>query len=329
MVKQKQTQKVVINIGETKPKRRRRAPVRRAPAGGGRPRPGAGGGGGGGAPMPPAQPSDFFPRGPPTVILPNRAGPVVESQSSIQQLIKPLEKTLLALQSAKAPAALPDFSRVGEGKEEERAQPLSMKDVRDYLMRQFESLPMYRQDGTESPARPATSKSLREYMTEITETREIGTQTPRTSVQETGTQVQVAGPAPPLVEAVRPPLVDAVVQPQEQKQPERRPQPMQVEEEEEELVIELDRPATYSRNDIRELDRRGQINQAFLQRFPVKKKSAGKRTAGEIGLDLLDIGLALGLSFGRGSGGAPKAEVINFIMQNKDRSITAPTFYRK
>jgi hypothetical protein len=200
-----------------------------------------------------------------------------------------------------------------------------MKDVRDYLMRQFESLPIYRQDGMESPAGPASSKSLKEYMAEISETRDSGTQTPESRLRETGTQVQIAGPAPPLVAAGPAPLVDAVIQPQE-----RRAQPMQVEEDsDEELVIEAARPATYSRNDIRELDRRGQINRPFLERFQVKKKSASSRTAGETSLDLLDIGRSLGLSFSRAATGAPKAEIINFILQNKDSALTAPTFYRQ
>lgn len=336
MVKQKQTQKVVINIGEAKPKRRRRAPTKKAPKAGTQARPGGGGGGGGGVPPQLAQPGDFFPRAPPTVILPNRAGPVVESTASIQQLVKPLEQALLLLRppTQPVPQALP-APKEAESKEERIPKQLTMQDVRDYMMRQFEQLPIYREEQESYAATPpiiesgaATpslfvpqSKSLREYLSEMSEVREMETQTEEKRLKElpsTGTQVQIVEPEPALVSAGQRPLVDAVVQPSEAAKP------AVSQEEEVEFPAEI-----YTKDDIRQLDREQKITKSFLDQFVVKKKSAARRKPGQATIDLLDIGRALGLRFEQGAQGAPKQEIIDFILENKGDPIRASTFYRK
>lgn len=342
MVKQKQTQKVVINIGEAKPKRRRRAPAKKAPKAGTQPRPGGGGGGGGGVPPPLAQPSDFFPRGPPTVILPSRAGPAVEPTSSLQQLVKPLEQALLLLRppAQPVPQALP-APMEAEGKEERMPKQLTTQDISDFILRQFNQLPIYREEPElYSPTPPiiesgaATpsmfipqSKSLREYLSEMTEVKEIETQTEETRLKElpsTGTQVQIAEPEPALVQAGQRPLVDAVVQPSEAAQPAVSQEKPAVLQENVEFPYQM-----YTRADMVKLNREGKLTRPFLEQYVVKKKSVSKRGPRQANIDLLDIGRALGLELDETAQGAPKRQIIDFILQYKDSAIDAPTFSRK
>lgn len=319
--KQKQTQKVVINIGETKPRRKRtvkKAPRRPAPS-----QPGAGGGAGGGTPQPPAQPSDFFPRGPPTVILPNRVGPLIEPGPSLAQLIKPLEQTLLALRQPAQPPALPapppappaPPAPPSEGKEE---STFTEQDFREMFSRHLASLPIYREDVAARPAVSYEAKSSNEYLRELPHMREIGTQT--IEKRMSGQQIQMVQPEASiaLIQDAPKPLVDALIQPVEA-------------EEKEEAVIEQEFPELgikeYTQEDIRIMDNAGEITRSFLDGFPVKKKAISKRGAGQRGFDLLDIGRALGLRFGKDAQGSPKDQIIDFILENKGTG--AVTFKKK
>lgn len=280
-MKQKQVQNVKIVIGETKPKRkpRRRAPVRRAPPAGAPPRPGGGGAGGGGPlpfppPPPPGIPSNLpFPQ-----LFPSRAGPAVESQAQLQQLVKPLEQSLLRLeQQIRAPQALPALPAPArdEGKEEER---ISMRDLQDYVARYYDAY-----------AQPESSLSSKEAM--AYEIREIETQTEEPVRVTIGTQTQIDEPPRPLVEAGQKPLIDAVVQPHEEK-------------------IMIDEEDLLSITDLQRLRRQGGITENFLAQFTLKQ--APKR-----GHNIFSIAKALGivlpkniLQRGR------KQETIDYILDN-------------
>jgi hypothetical protein len=216
-VKQKQSQKVVINIGDTKPKRR--APRRKAaPRGGAPPRPGGGGGGAapGGAP---AMPGDFFPRGPPTVILPNRAGPIAEPISQIQQLIRPIEQTLLRLEQAARPPPPPQPLPYVP-----REELLTMRQVRDYMAQYIDSLEV-----APDPKFVSSSSSAEKPRIELIEEAKY-------PASQSGTQFVVDQPQQPLISAEPIPLVDSVKPIQQEKaaQPAVSAPPKKVEIDEEE-----------------------------------------------------------------------------------------------
>ena len=260
-MKQKQTQKVVINIGETKPKRR--APRRKAPARGTRPKPGAPGGGVGGGGAPPvggvSMPSDFFPRGPPTVILPNRAGPIAEPQSQLQQLIRPIEQSLLRLEM-RQPPQLPAPQYIAEGKEEERP---TMKSIRDYMAQYLESIPFAPEPQFASTASysEASASSAAYPMLEV---REQGTQTGKMTA-ETGTQYVVDQPDEPLVKpAGVDPLIDSV------RPVESKPRKVVIEEdvEDEKLPSAI---TEYTAKEIQDMRDRGQITEEFLRQYQVSR----------------------------------------------------------
>lgn len=321
--KQKQVQNVKIYVGEQKPKRRRRAPARRAPApraprvgGGG----GAGGGGGGPLPFPPPPPlgstgTSFFPQ-----MFPQRAGPAVEPRSQLQQLIKPLEQSLLRLEQQAQRPALP---APAEEKEEAR-KPFSIQDVRHLMAQYVESLPMY-----EEPARPAISSS-----SAMTETSDIGTQTRGVSTRETGTQVQLVQPQQPLIQAGQEPLVDRVVSPiiftpmggmePEYDFPEIREGPSQPstssssttpqgpilpEEEEEDIVFPIIRD--YKPEDIRALERDGKITREFLEGFQVKKITKPQQR----NMNLVKIAVSLGIPTSRSDQSQTKKFMIDYILR--------------
>lgn len=301
MVKQKQSQRVVINIGETKPKRR--APRRKAlPRGGAPPRPG-GGPGGAGAGGAPSMPSDFFPRGPPTIILPNRAGPIVDSTTQLQQLIKPFEQQLLRLEQAVRPLPPSRLPYVAEEKQEEKP---TMKSIRDYMAQYIESLPMAPEPTFKSAS--ASSSSSTEPL--MLETVDRGTQTRRTTTAETGTQYVIDEPPQPLVKATgtgTDPLVDNVrpvsekpkkVQIDEESDEEKKPSPPKAREEE---------PLFYSAGDIQRLRDQGKITRDFLNKL--QKKESNPR-----GLNLLKIARKLGLVISKEQEKLTKADIINLIL---------------
>lgn len=241
-MKQKQSQKVVINIGEVKPKRKpaKRKPAPRKPKA---PAPGGGGGGGGGAP--PAggmsMPSDFFARGPPTVILPNRGGPIVESPSQIQQLIKPIEQLLLKIDQRPA--------------EDEERRP-SMKTVRDYMAQYIESF-SYPELAPDPQFLTSASSSSSKAAYPMLEVREQGTQTAKATA-ETGTQYIVEqGPQPLIKPANLDPLVDQVRPVSESKQ--------------EDLPIEEESSAKYLASELQQLRDEGKLTESFLKKFQVSR----------------------------------------------------------
>lgn len=212
MVKQKQSQKVVINIGDLKPKPKRRAPRKKAPARKGVGPSGGGGPGGGGVPgtHPSSTVADFLPRPFAFFGQPLRGGPpqpVVEPLSQFQQLIKPLEQGLLRLESSQA---------------KQQEEQLTMKKVQDYMAQYVNSV-SYAPD-------PEYSSSSSPVIEEIKYDDQVE--------PETGTQFVVEQPDQPLVKPDGvDPLVDNV-RPVEEKaaqpapQPEPRPRRVVIEDEE-------------------------------------------------------------------------------------------------
>lgn len=301
--RQKQVQNVKIVIGETKAKRRR-APQRRAPQRRPPPLGPPGGGAAGGAPPPPPPPSagapGFFPF---PMMFPQRSGPIVESTSQLQQLVRPLEQSLRLLEQARQPPPAPPAPPA------QPAQlPFDYRSVRDFVSRYIENYPIIEE---EVPKRSIAVGGPDEV---------------NPALGNWGQQYQIVAPDPALVRAVDPPLVDAVVQPDERgpepppappqpPQEEKRPDEMKAEieyEEEEELPIPK-RREEYTKPDILDLDRRGNLNEDFLKPFPVKKTGNKQR-----GLDLLDIGRTFGISFPTYAQSEPKENIIRFIMEKKD-----------
>lgn len=298
-MKQKQVQNVKIVIGETK--RRRAAPRRVAPR---RPPP-AGAppvvGSGGGPPRPPPHagaPSYIpFPQ-----MFPIRQGPVVESQPSLQQLIRPLEQTLARLQ----------------GPQQTPRPALEAADIMRYVGRivspLYEQIEMLQQPGRLYPLRAAeASSSSQEPLRaaeasstgmgpQIQEQREIAVQTEFTVPDHTA-QIQLVEPPPPLVRARDRPLVDAVVQPSEGKE-EAIPYP-DVEIEDDDLIEDNDLTV----NDIQKLQRQGKITRNYLNKFQVSRLTRN--------MNLLKIGSALGVDLPAAYRKYPrptKIEVINYII---------------
>lgn len=281
-MKQKQVQNVKIVIGETK--RRRAAPRRAAPR---RPPPGGAppaGGAGGAPPRPPPQagaPSYIpFPQ-----MFPPRQGPVVEPQSALQQLIRPLEQTLARLQGPQQPSR----------------PALEAADVMRYVGRivspLYEQLEMLQSRPEPARAAEASSSSSSTGMGPlIQEQREIEVQTDLTVPYSA--QIQLVEPPPPLVRAGDRPLVDAVVQPSEGKE-EARPE-LEAEIEDDDLTV----------NEVQKLQREGKITRNFLNKFQVSRLTRNT--------NLLKIGSALGVDFPAAYRKYPrpsKADVIDYIIR--------------
>lgn len=278
-MKQKQSQKVVINIGETKPKRR--APRRRAPPrGGAPPRPG-GGGGGAGAGGAPSMPSDFFPRAPPTVILPSRTGPIAEPTSQIQQLIRPIEQTLLRLEQAVRPPPPPQPLPYVP-----REDLLTMRQVRDYMAQYIESLEV-----APDPKFVSSSSSAEKPSIELIE--EV-----RAPPSQSGTQYVVEQPKQPLVSAEPVPLVDAVqpvkpAKPAEPAEPAKPAKKIEVEDEDEKGEKILSQRDSESRSEwVQRLRDEGEFTVSFLNKLHATKGD-------EYGLSLSTILTGLGIKHDR------------------------------
>jgi hypothetical protein len=218
-----------------------------------------------------------------------RQGPVVEPQSQLQQLVKPIEQTLLRLEQAVRPQ-LP--GPVIEEKQEARPQ-IQMRDVRDYVM---DFMSLYEQPA--QAARPAISSSSSSSMTE---TSEIGTQTYPKQTRETGTQVQIEQPAQPLVKpAGTEPLVDRVVQgpaqPASSKSASSKEFIIEMEEDEDEPASSytIPRPSFITAErvtQVREMRDKKKLTRDWLTGLTIK----GGIESGYQNWDLYSISKALGL----------------------------------
>tara|TARA_R110002126_G_scaffold103952_1_gene237189 strand:+ start:8047 stop:8784 length:738 start_codon:yes stop_codon:yes gene_type:complete len=233
-----------------------------------------------------------------------RAAPVVEPVSQLQQLIRPLEQSLLRLEQR--PAQLSQ-QQIEEGKQE--ADPrLGLRDVADYVSRFYESF--QQQPGFEpSPvssnfhggraALPSSSSSS-DYDRAFQEIQEMSTQTDLSFPmdRQVGIQYQIEAVRPPLVEAVRPPLIDAIVAPHEED--------IIIEELEEEP-----RGQALTEEDLRRIRDRNGLTETFLQTFPIRG------TQKKRGHNLISIARAVGVPLPKTiSRDGRKVDFIDYIIKN-------------
>ena len=282
-MKQKQVQNVKIVIGELKRKApaRQRAPrraPRRAPPGGG-----------GALPQPPPPPLGAPGNQPFPQMFAARAGPVVESLPQLQQLVRPLEQSLLRLEQRALAAPAPALPTAP-------AQPmLNMRDIQDYVARYYESVeqqPDFEYPQGAARASSSSSSSMREI-------QETGAQTDLQLPpnREVGIQYQIEQPDQAFVQAIEPPLVDAVVAPHEA-------------EGKQEIIIEEININDYTPEELRQLRRDGTITKAFLNDFTVKRSL-------RLGHNLLTIAGALGIALPKAiSRSGTKTEVIDYILSH-------------
>jgi len=238
-------------------------------------------------------------------MFPQRAGPAIEPVSQLQQLVKPIEQSLLRLeQRAQRPVL---EGPVIEEKEEAR-KPFSIQDMRHMMAQYVETLPMYEEP---KAAQPSVSRMM--------ETSDMGTQT-RVATRETGTQVQLLAPDQPLIRAGPEPLVDRVVSPMAQQQefdfPEiREPASPKVASSASTSTTSAgpeEEQKDYTTEDIRALEKKGKITKDFLEQFQVRRANRPEHR----GFNLLKVASSLGVPVSRREPLPSKKTIVDLILES-------------